>query len=178
MRLRMGIAIGLVCATAFCASAQMRRGDFVNLVGDTDDAIRTAKIIKDVLWMDPAARRAVLQAREAVIQGWIEERSSALLTDQERAIIRNPDLFDQPLLATVNVAFAASPITIALEWDVPPRLWSRLATAVTLVANRVAREASLASRKGLRLVVKFQGAELYRVNTDAEGNVAIVFQYE
>jgi hypothetical protein len=42
----------------------------------------------------------------------------------------------------------------------------------------VAREGVLFGRKALRLMVKLQGAEVYRINADTDGSVTIVFQYE
>lgn len=178
MRLRCAFALGVLCLTVLCASAQIRRSDFVNLIGDTDDAIRLARLIKDSFGVDPMARRAILVAREAVIQGWIEDKPSADLTEQERAIIRNPEYFDRPVLSAVNVAFSVSPVSVALEWDVPPRFWPRLASTMTLVANRVARDGVFFGRKALRLVVKLQGAEVYRINAEMDGSVTVVFQYE
>jgi hypothetical protein len=161
-----------------CAHAQIRRADFVTLIGDTDDAIRFAKVIKDLFATDPAARRAVLQARDAVIQNWLEEKPAAEFTEQERAAVRNPDYYDRSVVSAVNVAFAVLPVSITLEWDVPPRLWPRLAAAIIPVANRVARDGVFFGRKALRLVVKLQGAEMYRANADTDGNIAVVFQYE
>jgi len=160
------------------AYAQIRHADFITLIGDTDDAIRFAKVIKDLFAMDPAARRVVLQARDAVIQNWLEDKPAAEFTERERMAVRNPDYYDRSVVSAVNVAYAASPVSITLEWDVPPRLWPRLAAAIVPVANRVARDGVFFGRKALRLVVKFQAAEMYRANADAEGNVAVVFQYE
>jgi hypothetical protein len=180
MRLRCGLALGVVLLTilSLSASAQMRRADFVTLIGDTDDAIRLAKVIKDILVADPTARRAILVARDAVIQGWMEDKPSTELTDQERVIIRNPEYFDRAVVSAVNVAFSTSPVSIALEWDVPPRFWPRLAPTIIPVGNRVAREGALFARKALRLVVKLQAAEVYRANADTDGSVTVVFQYE
>jgi len=178
MRLRCGLALGLVFLSVLSASAQIRRADFVTLIGDTDEAIRLAKLVKDIFGVDPAARRAILVARDAVIQGWMEDKPSTELTDQERVIIRNPEYFDRAVVSAVNVAFSVSPVSIALEWDVPPRFWPRLAAAIMPVANRVAREGVLFGRKALRLMVKLQGAEVYRINADTDGSVTVVFQYE
>jgi len=178
MGVRWGFAIALVCVSLLSASAQMRRAEFVTLIGDTDDAIRLAKLIKDGFGVDPAARRALLLARDAVIQSWTEDKPSTDLTEPERLTIRNPEYFDRAVLSAVNVAFAVSPVSIALEWDVPPRFWPRLGAAIMPVANRVAREGVFFARKALRLVVKLQGAEVYRLNADTDGTVTIVFQYE
>jgi hypothetical protein len=178
MRARLCLAVGVFLLVVAAASAQMRRGEFVTLIGDTDDAIRLARIIKDLFGIDPNARRAMLLARDAVIQSWVEDRASTDLTEQERAAIRNPEYFDRPVIAAVNVAFGASPVTIVLEWDVPPRFWARVGAAVVPVANRVAREGALFARKALRLIVKLQGAEMYRANAEADGSVSVVFQYE
>jgi len=156
----------------------MRRSEFVNLIGDTDEAIRTARFAKDLFVLDPTARRAVLQAREAVIQSWIEERTPDQLSEQERVIVRNPERYDRPIISAVNVAFGASPVTITLEFDVPPHLWPRISASWIPVAHRVAREGVLFGRKALRFSLKLQGAEIYRANVDAEGNIVVVFQYE
>jgi hypothetical protein len=178
MDIRCWVAIGMVWLSLLPASAQIRRADFVTLIGDTDDAMRLAKLIKDNFWVDPAARRAVAAAREAVIQSWLEDKPSADLTEQERAIIRNPEYFDRAVFTAVNVVFSGSPVTLALEWDVPPRFWPRLGAAIMPVANRVGREAVAFGRKSVRLVVRLQGAEVYRINADTDGSITIVFQYE
>jgi hypothetical protein len=178
MRLRLSIAVGVAVLVAVAASAQLRRGDFVMLVGDTDDAIRLARIIKDLFGIDPNARRAMLLARDAVIQSWVEDKPATDLTEQERAAIRNQEYFDRPVIAAINVAFNASPVTVALEWDVAPRFWPRLSAVIVPLANRIAREGALFGRKALRLVVKLQGAEMYRANAEADGSVTAVFQYE
>jgi hypothetical protein len=91
--------------------------------------------------------------------------------------IRSPEYFDRPFIAGVNVAFNASPVTVALEWDVLPRLWPRLNAVIGPVAKRVAREGALFGRKALRLVVKLQGAETCLANTDKDGSTTTVFQY-
>jgi len=127
MRLRCGLALGLVFFSVLSASGQIRRADFVPLIGDADDAIRLAKLVNDLFGVDPAARRAILVARDAVIQGWMEDKPSTELTDQERVIIRNPEHSDRAVVSAVNVAFSTSPVSSALEWDVPPRVWPRLA---------------------------------------------------
>lgn len=178
MRLRQSVAVGVLVLIAVAASAQFRRGDFIVLVGDTDDAIRLARVVKDIFGIDPNARRAVLLAREAMIQSWVEDKPATDLTEQERVAIRNPEYFDRPVIAAINVAFNVSPVTVALEWDVPPRFWPRLSAVIIPVANRVAREGALFSRKALRLVVKLQGAEMYRANAEADGSVTVVFQYD
>ncbi len=178
MRLRYVAALGLVCVSMLSAFAQIRHADFITLIGDTDDAIRFAKVIKEFFAMEPAARRAVLQARDAVIQNWLEEKPAVEFTERERMAVRNPDYYDRSVVSAANVAFSASPVSVTLEWDVPPRLWPRVAAAIIPVANRVARDGVFFGRKALRLVVKLQGAEMYRANADTEGNVTVVFQYE
>jgi hypothetical protein len=178
MRRRIPILLGLVCLVAVSAAAQIRKADFVALAGDSDDAIRLAKIIKEIFTLEPAARRAVTQGRDAVIQSWLEERPLSQLTDQERAVVLNPDLYDNPVLQDVTVALNASPPAIVLGWDVPPRLWPRLAASMAPVANRVVRDGAMFARKGLRLSLKLQGVEMYRANADVDGNVTVVFMYE
>jgi hypothetical protein len=46
------------------------------------------------------------------------------------------------------------------------------------VANRIVRDGALFARKAVRVSVMLQGAETYRVNADADGNVTVVFVYE
>jgi hypothetical protein len=178
MRWRIGILLGLVCLAAVSAAGQMRRADFVILAGDTDDAIRLAKAIKDVFATDLTARRMVSQMRDAVIQSWLEEKSPVELTDQERAAIQNPDRYDNPILHDVTVSLGASPPSIVIGWDVPPRLWPRLSATMALVASRIVRDGAVFARRGIRLSVKLQGAEVYRANADVDGNVTVVFVYE
>lgn len=178
MRLRYLVALGLVCVSMVSTYGQIRRADFVNLIADTDDAIRFAKVIKDFFSTDPAARRVLQQVRDVVIQHWLEEKPPAEFTEQERLAVRNPDYYDRSVLSAANVAFAASPVTITLEWDASPRLWPRLAPTLAPVANRVARDGVVFGRKALRLVVKLQGVEMYRVNAYTDGSVTVVFQYE
>lgn len=175
---RVAILLGVICLVAVSASAQVRRGDFVVLAGDTDEAIRLAKTIKDLFATDPAARRAVSQARDVLIQSWLEEKHPLQLTDQERAAVQSPEQYDKPVLHDVTVALNANPPSIAIGWDVPPRLWSRLGGSLALVANRIVRDGALFTRRALRLGVKLQGAEMYRANADADGNVTVVFVYE
>lgn len=178
MKWRLGIVVSLVCLATGVAAAQIRRGDFVALAGDTDEAIRLAKIIKDVFATDPAARRAVGQARDAIIQSWLEERPLSQLTDQERAAIQNPVQYDRPVLQEVSITLNATPPAIVLGWDVPPRLWPRFGSSLAVVANRIARDGALFARKGLRLSLKLQGSEMYRANADADGNVTVIFVYD
>ncbi|MBI4573846.1 MAG: hypothetical protein HY713_11265 [candidate division NC10 bacterium] len=178
--MRRGLAplLALACLTALPAAGQIRRADFVILAGDTDDAIRLAKNIKDFFAADPTARRVVSQAREVLVQSWLEEKSPAQLTDQERAAVQNPERHDAPVLHDVTVALTASPPSIVLSWDIPLRVWPRLAGSVGLVANRIVRDGALFARRALQLRVNLQGAETYRVNADVDGNVTVVFIYE
>jgi hypothetical protein len=175
---RTGILAGVICLSAVPAPGQMRRAEFVTLAGDTDDAIRLAKTIKDTFATDPTARRSVTQARDAVIQSWLEERGPHQLTDQERLAVMNPDHYDQPVLREIAVALGANPPSITLGWDVPLRMWPRLSATLGSVANRLVRDGALLARKGLRLSVRFQGAEVYRANADVDGNVSVIFVYE
>jgi hypothetical protein len=178
--MRQGIAslTVLACLVASLAAGQVRRADFVILAGDTDDAIRLAKSIKDFFVADPTARRVVGQAREALVQSWLEERSPAQLTDQERAAVQNPERYDAPVLHDVTVTLNASPPSIVIGWDIPPRVWPRLTGSVGLVAIRIVRDGALFVRRALQLRVNLQGAETYRVNADVDGNVTVVFVYE
>ena len=178
MRWHLGFVVGFVSLAVVAASAQIRKFDFVILSGDTDDAIRLAKAIKDLFASDPMARRAVTQARDAVIQGWLEEKHPLQLTDQERAAVQNPERYDKSILHDVTVTFGANPPSVVLGWDVPPRLWPRMSGAVISIANRIVREGALSFRRALRLSVKLQEAEVYRVNADVDGNVTVVFTYE
>lgn len=175
---RVAVWLGLFCLVAASASGQVRRGDFVLLTGDTDEAIRLAKTIKDLFATDPAARRTVSQARDVLIQSWLEEKHPLQLTDQERAAVQNPEQYDRPVLRDVTVALNANPPSIVIGWDVPPRLWPRLGGTVALVANRIVRDGALFARRALRLSVKLQGAEVYRANADADGSVTVIFVYE
>lgn len=174
------VALWLVLAGLLTGpvAGQMRKADFVLLSGDTDEAIRLAKSIKDLLATDPTARRAVSQAREALIQSWLEEKSPLQLTDQERAAVQNPEQYDRPILHDVSVALNASPPSILIGWDVPPRLWPRFSGNAALVANRVVRDGAISARKALRISVRLQDAEMYRANADVDGNVTVVFVYE
>ncbi len=178
--MRRGVAVlaALVCLVTVPAAGQIRKGDFVVLVGDTDDALRLAKNIKDIFATDPTARRAVSQAREALIQSWLEEKPPFQLTEQERAAIQNPDRYDAPVLHDVTVAFNANPPSIVIGLDIPPRLWPRFGGTVAPLANRIVREGALFARKAVRVSVKLQDAELYRANADVDGNVTVVFVYE
>jgi hypothetical protein len=178
MARRVVVLLGLICLVAVSASGQARRGDFVVLAGDTDEAIRLAKTIKDLFATDPSARRAVAQARDVLIQSWLEEKHPLQLTDQDRAAVQNPEQYDRPVLHDVTVALNANPPSIVIGWDVPPRLWPRLGGTVALVGNRIVRDGALFARRALRLSVKLQGAEMYRANADADGNVTVIFVYE
>ena len=178
MRWQMGFLAGVVCLTAVSASGQIRKADFVILAGDTDDAIRLARSIKDLFVNDPMARRAVTHARDAVIQSWLDEKHPLQLTDQERAAVQNPDRYDKPVLHDVTVTFNASPPSVVLGWDVPSRQWPRMSAAVVPIANRIVRDGALSYRRALRLSVKLQDAEMYRANADVDGNVTVVFVYE
>lgn len=178
IRWRLGCVVGIVCLAVAVASGQIRKADLVTLVGDTDDAIRLAKTTKDFFAGDPMGRRAVSQARDVVIQSWLEEKNPLQLTDQERAAVLNPDQYDKPVLRDVTVTFNASPPSIVLGWDVPPRLWPRLSAAVTQVANRIVRDGAMSFRRALRMSVKLQDAEMYRVNADVDGNLTVIFAYE
>ena len=77
-----------------------------------------------------------------------------------------------------DVVIQASPPSIVLGWDVPPRLWPRLSGAVTQVANRIVRDGAMSFRRALRMSVKLQDAEMYRVNADVDGNLTVVFVYD
>lgn len=175
---RIAVLLGLLSLVAVSAWGQIRKADFVLLSGDTDDAIRLAKSIKDLFATDPTARRAVSQAREALIQSWLEERSLLQLTDQERSAVQNPEQYDRPVLHDVTVALNANPPSIAIGWDVPPRLWPRFSGTLALVANRILRDGAIFARRALRISVRLQEAEMYRANADADGNVTAVFLYE
>lgn len=178
MRSSFALVLLLACLVAGPVAGQIRRADFVILAGDTDDAIRLAKNIKDLFASDPAARRAVSQAREVLIQSWVEERGLLQLTEQERAAIQNPDRYDAPVLHDVTVALSGSPPSILIGLDIPPRLWPRFGGTMAQVANRIVRDGALYARKAVRVSVMLQGAETYRVNADADGNVTVVFVYE
>ncbi len=178
MRPYVAVLVGLTCLVAVSAAGQIRKADLVILAGDTDDALRLAKNIKDIFATDPTARRAVSQAREALIQSWLEEKQPLQLTDQERAAIQNPDRYDAPVLHDVTVLLSASPSSIAIGLDIPPRLWPRFGGAVAPVANRIVRDGALFARKAVRVSVKLQDAEMYRANADVDGNVTVVFVYE
>jgi hypothetical protein len=177
-RWRFGFVAGFVCLVVTAAGAQIRKADLVTLVGDTDDAIRLAKSIKDFFAGDPTGRRTVSHARDVVIQSWLEEKNPLQLTDQERAAVLNPDQYDKPVLRDIVVTFSASPPSIVLGWDVPPRLWPRLSGAATQIANRIVRDGAVSFRRALRMSVKLQDAEMYRVNADVDGNLTVVFVYE
>lgn len=178
MRWPLGFLVGFVCLAAVSAGGQIRKADFVILVGDTDEAIRLARTIKDLFAGDPMARRALGQARDAVIQSWLEEKHPLQFTEQERAVVQNPELYDRPVLREVNVAFGASPPSVVLAWDIPPRMWPRMSGAAIPVANRIVRDGALSFRRALRLSVKLQDVEMYRANADVDGNVTVVFVYE
>ncbi len=178
MPCRIAVLLCLVCLVPALAAGQIRKADFVTLAGDTDDALRLAKTIKDLFFADPSARRAVIQARDVVIQNWLEEKNPLLLTDQERIMIQNPEQYDRPILQDVTVGLNANPSFIVLAWDIPPRLWPRLGGTVAAVANRIVRDGAIFARKGLRMSVRLQGAEMYRANADVDGNVTIIFHYE
>jgi hypothetical protein len=178
MSRHLALSLALACLLAGPAAGQMRKADFVLLSGDTDDAIRLAKVIKDVFANEPSARRLVTMARDSVIQSWLEERNPTQLTDQERAAVLNPEYYDHPVLREVTVALGANPPSIIIGWEVPPRLWPRLASSMAQVANRIVRDGALFARRAVRLSVKFQGAELYRANADVDGNVTVIFVYE
>lgn len=178
MSLRLAILGGLLCLTALPAAGQVRRADFVLLAGDTDDAIRLAKSIKDFFATDPVARRSLTQARDVLIQSWLEEKHPLQLTEQERAALQNPEHYDRPVLRDVSVALNANPPSIVIGWDIPPRLWPRLGASLAPVASRVVRDGALFARRALRLSVRLQGAEMYRANADADGNVTVIFAYE
>lgn len=178
MRSRVVFFVGYFCLATAVASGQIPKGEIVILAGDTDDAIRLAKSIKDIFGSDPIARRAVSQARDAVIQSWLEEKHPLQLTDQERAIIHNPDRYDKPLLRDLTVTFNGNPPSLVLGWEIPPRLWPRINGAIIPIANRIARDGSLAYRRALRVSVKLQDAEMYRANADVDGNITVVFVYE
>ncbi len=175
---RIALLFAVLSLVAVSAAAEVRKADFVLLTGDTDDAIRLAKSIKDLFATDPTARRAVGQAREVLIRSWLEEKSLSQLTDQERAAIQNPDQHDRPVLHDVTVALNASPPSIVIGWDVPPRLWPRLSGSVAPVANRIVRDGAVFARRALRISVRLQEAEMYRANADVDGNVTVVFLYE
>ena len=178
MRLGVALVLLLGCLVAHPVAGQIRRADFVILAGDTDDAIRFAKTIKDIFASDPAARRAVSQAREVLIQSWVEERSPLQLTEQERAAIQNPDRYDAPVVHDLTVTLNGSPPSILIGVDIPPRLWPRFGGTMGQVANGVARDGALFARKAVRVSMMLQGAETYRVNADADGNITVVFVYE
>jgi len=137
-----------------------------------------ARSIKDLFANDPMARRAVTQARDAVIQSWLDEKHPLQLTDQERAAVQKPDRYDKPILHDVTVTFNATPPSVILGWDVPPRQWPRMSGAVVPIANRIVRDGALSYRRALRLSVKLQDAEMYRANADVDGNVTAVFVYD
>ncbi len=178
MSRRVVVLLCLACLVPALGAGQMRKADFVTLAGDTDDAIRLAKTIKDLFVFEPSARRCVSQAREILIQSWLEEKNPLLLTDQERAAILNPEQYDRPILQDVTVALNATPPLIVLGWDIPPRLWPRLGGAMATVANRIVRDGAIFARKALRMSVRLQGAEMYRANADVDGNVTVIFHYE
>ncbi len=150
MRRLVGFLVAFVCLAAVAAQGQIRRADFVLLTGDTDDAIQLAKNIKDVFSSDPMARRAVSQARDAVIQSWLEDKLPLQLTDQERATLQNPEQYDRLVLRDVTVTFGASAPSLVLGWDVSPRLWSRISAAVVPVVSHIVRDAAVTFRRGLR----------------------------
>lgn len=178
MRWRVGASLGLIFLAVSTAAGQMRKAEFVTLAGDTDDAIRLAKTIKDVFATDLTARRALGQARDILIQSWLEEKHPSQLTDQERAALQNPEQYDKPILHDLTVTLTANPPSIAIGLDIPPRLWPRLGATMAMVANRIVRDGALFARRGLRLSLKLQGAEMYRANADADGNVTVIFVYE
>ncbi len=93
-------------------------------------------------------------------------------------MIQNPEQYDRPILQDVTVGLNANPSFIVLAWDIPPRLWPRLGGTVAAVANRIVRDGAIFARKGLRMSVRLQGAEMYRANADVDGNVTIIFHYE
>ncbi len=175
---RLVVLLCLTCLVGVPAAGQIRKADFVVLAGDTDDAIRLAKTIKDLFATEPSARRAVSQARDVLIQSWVEEKNPLLLTDQERAAVLNPEQYDRPVLQDVTVALNANPPYIILTWDIPPRLWPRLGGTMASVANRIVRDGAIFARKAMRMIVRLQGAEMYRANADVDGNLTVVFYYE
>lgn len=152
----------------------------IRLQADSDEAILVAQAIKDWLMTDLGSQRVLQGTKYLIVQQWVRERGLEGLSEQERALYRDPSRYDLPIIQVIWVGAAKGGQAAAeavLTWDVALGLWDEIAREVTAVMSDLGRTFAAARRRPFRVVVRFRDAEVLRIAATPDGLSQAIFSY-